>query len=780
MMDNFVLSEIIRHKILFSEMMAKVIFIAIIVLLLQKHMTRGLCAIKGRSNCQEIECQKLSSDLLTMELNNILESSCNPIRKLTIYDSYISNTTFQNDKLSYVEKLSMINSNLPQFQNDTFNYLYNLKDFFLSNSNLLFIDAHVLPFRINVLNLTSSNIQKVFNFNQYSIILSYSNISVIERDSFSTSQSINSLILDHSKINRIHEEAFSNLRYLANLDLNHNNLTNLNFRFDSEMECILNISHNKITNLKIKNVHKFLSNVVQLDLSYNKINKINNNINSTDLFISSKLSNLYLNNNNISVIKNFYFQSFKHLVLLNLSSNPIHLIEPYALMSLKLNTVYIKKSIQTLDQNIFNTWCVHKRTLDLSDSNITNIKDYSFINCTDLEFLNLQNNRIKILRKNVFNGLFSLKVLNLNNNKIADIELGAFNISSSYNHLQKLYLSDISTLEPTIFIGLRLLKFLFLTKSVIPQLTEGSFRFLPTLEELNLQYNTFGSLEKRAFIGLPFLHTLNLSHSSFDTLKIGVFNDCGSVKILDLTNIKLPPAFKLDFEGLNNLKTLFLRNVSFNFGSPIDLCVLKELRHLHLQKNNFSDLGHFYLPCLLQLTFLSVANNNIFNLDSNTFKKLKELKVLNLANNKIDSLPFGLFQDLITLEELHLENNKIMDLGAGIFSPLKSLNYLNISHNMMTILSDLTFTNMINLKYLDIRFNKFAFIEPKIDFIMHMPSLLYIGISDNDWSCSALVTQLNFLQSKNIAYQITSNLENGQYGGSNIDGIYCDATTWLG
>lgn len=756
-------------------MMAKVIFLVILAVL-EKHMTIGLCTIKG-GELREIKCQKLSSDLLKMELNDILESNCNynVIRKLTVYESYISNSTFQHNQLSGVENLHVINSNLTEFQSNTFKYFTHLRSFVLSNSNLLFFDAHNLPSGTRLLlNLTNSNIQKVFNFNQDCIILSYSNISVIDKDSFSTNQNVFSLILDHCKINRIHEEAFSNLHVLSNLDLHHNNLTNLNFRVDSSSSnFILNVSHNKITNLKIKNVINFLSKVVQLDLSYNKITKISNHINSTDS--SSSLEYLYLNNNNISFIKNFYFQSFKRLLILNLSSNPIHLIEPYALLNLQLNTVYIRKSLQILDQNVFSEWCSHQRNLDLSDSNITNIKDYSFINCKYVEFLYLQNNNIKKLTKNVFNGLFTLQVLNLSNNKIVDIELGAFNISSNQNNLRELHLSVIMSLEPRLFVGLRSLKSLFLTKSVIPQLTEGAFRFLPTLEELNLQYNTFDSLESRTFIGLPSLRTLNFSHSLFDTLNKGVFNECSSVNILDLTNITLPPAFELDFEGLSNLKTLFLRKINFNFGSVINLCGLQDLHHLHLQGNYLSDLGLFYLPCLSRLTFLSVENNNIFNLDSDTFKNLKELIILNLANNEIASLPYGLFQDLTKLEELHLENNIITHLNVGIFSPLKSLNYLNISSNRIDtfILWDSTFSNMINLRYLDLRFNKLAFREPEIDFIMHMPSLVYIGISGNQWYCSALATQLNFLKSKNIAYEITPNLENNQYNDSNVDGIYC-------
>lgn len=137
-------------------------------------------------------------------------------------------------------------------------------------------------------------------------------------------------------------------------------------------------------------------------------------------------------------------------------------------------------------------------SIDLSNMNITEIKENTFSGLSNLETLNLSGNKITIINGSILKGLSNLKNLNLSNNEIYKID------QLSFNDLQK-------------------------------------------LETLNLSNNKITTLIKNEFYGLRKLENLNLSNNQITNINRDAFSQdhhIAKLKCLDLSNNNLIDTIK--------------------------------------------------------------------------------------------------------------------------------------------------------------------------------------------------------------------------------------------
>lgn len=190
-----------------------------------------------------------------------------------------------------------------------------------------------------------------------------------------------------------------------------------------------------------------------------------------------------------SLGKSLEFLALKNLTKINLGSNQMVRIDPYAFTGLR-----------RLEQ------------LFLDDNNLTNLTMNVFNDLTNLAKLALWRNALQRLPANLFSNLGSLDTLDLSENYLESVPAGFFN-------------------------GLQKLKTLNLGKNRIQSVEDQGFAGLESLETLDLSDNQIAVVESDAFPSLRRLESLNLANNHLISLDLGTTDgfDVGVLSHLDLS-----------------------------------------------------------------------------------------------------------------------------------------------------------------------------------------------------------------------------------------------------
>lgn len=232
----------------------------------------------------------------------------------------------------------------------------------------------------------------------------------------------------------------------------------------------LDLSHNNLTVLQDYNGFHRLTNLVELIITYNQLNRCEEN----SLAGLQKLENLDLSHNKLMALPAKFFQSVKNTVRkLNLSFNSISVLVPSLFDSLT-NLEY----------------------LDLSHNEITShwISDKVFKNLTKLRYLDLSFNKLTVFSSPMtFYSLQQLETLSLQHNELRQVP----------ETIQ--YLRYLSTLD--------------LSQNLIRDITNASYLSnCRLLFNLNLESNLIENITSDAFSGLPALKVLNLANNRIEHL----------------------------------------------------------------------------------------------------------------------------------------------------------------------------------------------------------------------------------------------------------------------
>ena len=163
-------------------------------------------------------------------------------------------------------------------------------------------------------------------------------------------------------------------------------------------------------------------------------------------------------------------------------------------------------------------------TLDLSGNKLSSLPSGVFDELTNLTGLNLANNDLSSLSEDIFDELINLTGLNLANNDLSSLPAGVFDELSNLTWLN-LASNDLSSLPEDIFDELTSMIGISLSENQLRSLPAGIFDELSNMIALNLSENQLSSLSGGIFNQITNLVSLDLRANQLSSLPDGIFED---------------------------------------------------------------------------------------------------------------------------------------------------------------------------------------------------------------------------------------------------------------
>uniref|UniRef100_A0A8C7HBC8 Slit guidance ligand 1 n=1 Tax=Oncorhynchus kisutch TaxID=8019 RepID=A0A8C7HBC8_ONCKI len=351
--------------------------------------------------------------------------------------------------------------------------------------------------------------------------------------------------LEQNGIKSVPPGAFFPYKKLRRIDLSNNQISEIApdaFQGLRSLNSLV-LYGNKITELP-KGVFDGLYALQLLLLNANKIHCVRANA-FTDL---QNLSLLSLYDNKIQTVAKGTFASLRAIQTLHLAQNPFicdcnmrwladylrsnpietsgaRCTSPRRLANKRIGQIKSKKfRCSGTEDTRLNNECnsdpvcppkcrCDSNVVDCSNLRIKKIPEHIPASTTELR---LNNNEITTLEATgVFKALSQLNNINLSNNKITEIEDGAFEGAGSVNELH-LSANQLDSVRSGMFKGLEGLRMLMLRNNKIRCIHNNSFTGLHNVRLLSLYDNQLTTITPGAFDTLQTLSTLNLLANSFN------------------------------------------------------------------------------------------------------------------------------------------------------------------------------------------------------------------------------------------------------------------------
>uniref|UniRef100_A0A670K4F9 TIR domain-containing protein n=1 Tax=Podarcis muralis TaxID=64176 RepID=A0A670K4F9_PODMU len=403
--------------------------------------------------------------------------------------------------------------------------------------------------------------------------LSWNQLVSVESSMLSSLRNLRELFLGHNSIATLHPSSLISQVALQELHLPNNNLSSLQ---------------------EVATATQGLANLTFLDLGSNQI--------STPCMGSSwivfpSLRNLSLNSNGISRL-DLSNCSFPNLQQLNLTHNNMSQVEAGSFratpvlveLSFNMNPLDIS---QLINATLPNLTMLHLSSMNppLNESMSAYLKNGVFETFQGLEFLSLEK------CKRSFFGMEALRTLILQGCQITAVTRNTFHYARKMEFLD-LRDNSIKLIKPRAFL-LKHMGTLLLSGNKILTLSRGVFTPLKKLEILDISHNHLFTYNKydypSPFAGLRSLRKLDLS---FQSPRLPI---CPPDKVLQgLGNLQY-----LSLKG--NPSLLFL-NISFDLPEQI-FSGLTSLEQLSLSKNDLRNISKKTLRGLSSLKYLDVSGN---------------------------------------------------------------------------------------------------------------------------------------------------------------------------
>lgn len=713
-----------------------------------------------------------------------------------------------------------------------FNKLTNLTANYGSLTSFAFDSTYTFQ-NLNILNLANNDITYIeiaidhTYAALHTIVLDHNQLQDINIINFKSFPNLTHLSITHNDISNININTFNDLDNLLYLDLSNNKIDTLE---GSLMKLV------KLKELRLN--HNYIKAFDEEDLALNRLQilQLNNNlIVDIDNSVFSYLPELTiadLSHNNIEFIDNDLFTNSNNLRRLNMSYNNIKLISPNIFNNNKLEYFNIEgnKLEIPLQKGIF-AGLDNVETLDLSNQNIGAIEDQAFSGVNTLKNLNISYNNIKLLSTQALRFLNKLIMLDLSHNLLyhANIDI------NDLPDLQWLQLNDnrLVTLDCNLLNMLPNLTHFDISNNNINKITPciQTNKHRSQLVSLDMSHNSLTIIKNESFQYLTALQELNISKCMINTLEFNVFRETGALGVIDLstnclthfnvntTNLKLLTTLILSNNMITSvpdqtllqlviLNKLYLLNNTLN--SPLNLSNNILLSHISLQFNltehiyfNTSHVNNFHTLILsgikgiektsqqLSGVHISVLDSDVTELSELNLSQFNNLKYISLISNKLSTIEKDDFSHQIFARYIDLSNNYISYVQPGSFKNNLKLEVLNISHNRLTNLGYGVFEGLLSLNTLDLSFNSLLTLKIKISYnlrnlildnnnIEDLRSFCNVGFSivsfsigNNDIPCSSLISIENELYGTGRSLTALKL----DYHKENVHGITCKGET---
>ncbi|XP_015206772.1 relaxin receptor 2 [Lepisosteus oculatus] len=275
-----------------------------------------------------------------------------------------------------------------------------------------------------------------------------------------------------------------------------------------------------------------------------KVDCNNRDLNSVPA-VSSNITALELNNNQITSLSADLFIRYRNLEKLHLQNNSISNISNRAFSGLR-----------------------NLKKLFLSQNRITVLKTGVFRDLESLEWLILEENKIAIIRQKSFTGLKSLYFLSLLNNSLEHIPRKSFCLEMPMLNWLELEGNMISSLHSSGFRECTSLTVLALRRNQIQMIEEGTFSTMHKLIDLDLSVNRIQDLTPSLFRNLHNLKQLNISHNPLTHIYEEQFDNFVNLQSLGMEGIEIPNISNRMFRSLGNLSHIYFKKFEYCGYSP--------------------------------------------------------------------------------------------------------------------------------------------------------------------------------------------------------------------
>ncbi|XP_017776801.1 PREDICTED: leucine-rich repeats and immunoglobulin-like domains protein 2 isoform X2 [Nicrophorus vespilloides] len=353
-----------------------------------------------------------------------------------------------------------------------------------------------------------------------------------------------------------------------------------------------------------------VNNIIELDLSNNKISRITNQMNPP----------------------REAFTKIAKLKELNLSQNRITNIGTAVLDMPKLQNLYLNNNgIFVLLADTFEE-LRNAKIIDISNNDIPDLSGV-FNYTKDLEVLKLSNNPVQKIDVHLFKVATLLKELDMSNCQLDNLQLEAF---TGINNLEKLKFSN----------------------NPIKQIQQGLFEQMTKLQEISISNISISSLTTTTFQNNNMLNKLDLSNNQLSNLDEGIFANT-QLEYLNVSNNKLE-LFRENLFRNRRLKVLDLSNNGFE---NIDVLVNQPLQMLYVRGNKIDYIGPQTLPRSLE--YLDITENRLIYIEDSLFEQMPKLRMLEFLGNP---LACACFNNILTA----LSNKSISFTKGNYFDGISS------------------------------------------------------------------------------------------------------------
>lgn len=420
------------------------------------------------------------------------------------------------------------------------------------------------------------------------------------------------------------------------LTLNNNNIkTILSSAFNGLRIQRLDLLNNRLTSIAADAFKGLETYLLELRISSDKGSSVQFNVPLTNFTALTllHLENFMFADNKLNLTWLKALTGLRTLLLIN---NGITYIYPDAIPASLTSFTLAGQNLLSLPLDNLRVLTALKY-LTITGASITNIIQRAFIYNTQLQSLDLSNNKLITLDPGCFSGINgSLRQLILRNNNVNINELvnlaALESLDLSYTQLQSLPPNAI-----------------FLKNKV-------------NLRSLQLEGNRLTSLESDSFNGLSALQELNLAHNNLTSMNDGVLASVPNLKYLDLSYQTSGKQLLLP-TSIASLTSLKILNIS---STPLD------------QDNVWS-----WVSALTSLTILQLDSAGLTSINDYALRNLTQLKNLNLNNNALTSITQPMMAGPVDLTLLALMGNTIQTINRCTFYgyTLKPLVHLDLSKN---------------------------------------------------------------------------------------------------
>ncbi|XP_058981157.1 chaoptin isoform X2 [Musca domestica] len=689
----------------------------------------------------------LSGNLLSAFPHHLFEHLYE-LRIISLRDNLVKSlmTKDQRQVRIHLEKLDMGKNLIEALETDCFQTNYS--------------DVH-----IRALNLEKNYIRHlpaaVFrDIGTVHLVLAFNEIERIHVNAFEgIEETLEYLDLERNNLNAV-PGAISRLNRLKYLYLTSNNINQLsNLPENTENLRVLSLSGNNFTMIPVLGLKNY-TNLSYLNMGYNSIGDIPESIFTVDSW-GSNLQTILLRNNKITHLHLNSFAGLDQIQEISLSFNDINIHHPMVfenvsktLKILELSfAVFPARSMESIDPLDALYPLSQLMWLGLDNNNLKHLNNESFLNMRELSYINLGFNQLKSLPK----GLFLPEV----HSHLVEIDLG-YNSLEKLASLTFFNLGDLQTLnlqsnkirliEKHAFYNLEFLRYIDLSYNKLSNISHQAFTTLPNLAALDLMFNNLCSFSLKSFHYVSNTTTplkLNLTYN-----RIGHFEDTLSsymyIYNLDMSHnlINKPESFA---NLANTLRFLNLAHNSIQNLANHAFGDLEFLEILNLAHNNITSLRRRSFQGLNSLQELDLSYNRLDQLQVEQFSNLRKLRILKIRCNKLKALPREVFMNTrleyldisdnqltvwpvpafsdvgFTLRNIQMSANLLEYLDSSMFINSQFLYDINLSYNKITVLPDNTFSFLNNLTNLDLSANPLVTTNLK-EIFLHTPRLRRLKI----------------------------------------------------